>query len=72
MINLSDKSEMMTNDSEGKEPVNRMGPEHSPDLAPFRRHVTGTTPFALSSGSAPLNPPLTEQPHAHSISQKEA
>lgn len=61
MINLSDKPEMMTNDSEGKESVSRMGPEHSLDLAPFRLDVPGPTPLLASLGSAQLSLPLSEQ-----------
>lgn len=65
MINLSDKSKIVTNDSEGKESVSRMGPEHSLDPAPFRLHVTGTTPLLASLGSLCLS-----QPYAYSISRE--
>lgn len=65
MINLSDKSKIVTNDSEGKESVSRMGPEHSLDPAPFRLHVTGTTPLFAPLGSLCLS-----KPYAYSIHGK--
>lgn len=70
MINLSDKSEIMTNDSEGKESVSRPVPEYSLDLAPLGFMSQAPPALLTSSGSAQLRLPLSKQPPAHCIPQE--